>query len=94
MGFWICFNCGSHNVYEKMYVRLNRLACIIDDVEDLMEIALKARKNKDIACLKDINNEFYRRISNKEMSGKVPTKTARKGFNQTETWLNELGRKN
>ena len=38
MGFWICFNCGSHNVYEKMYVRLNRLACIIDDVEDLMEI--------------------------------------------------------
>jgi len=38
MGFWICFNCGSHNVYEKMYVRLNRLACIIDDVEDLMVI--------------------------------------------------------
>ena len=38
MGFWICFNCGGHNVYEKMYVRLNRLACIIDDVEDLMEI--------------------------------------------------------
>ena len=37
MGFWICFNCGSHNVYEKMYVRLNRLACIIDDIEDLME---------------------------------------------------------
>ena len=38
MGFWICFSCGSHNVYEKMYVRLNRLACIIDDVEDLMAI--------------------------------------------------------
>ena len=38
MGFWICFNCRSHNVYEKMYVRLNRLACIIDDVEDLMVI--------------------------------------------------------
>ncbi len=38
MGFWICFNCGSHNVYEKMYIKLNRLACIIDDVEDLMVI--------------------------------------------------------
>ena len=38
MGFWICFNCGSYNVYEKMYVRLNRLTCIIDDGEDLMVI--------------------------------------------------------
>ena len=59
-----------------------------------MEIAFKARKNRDITCLKDINNEFYRRISNKEMSGKVPTKTARNGFKQTEIWLNELERKN
>ena len=59
-----------------------------------MEIALKARKNRDIDCLKDINNEFYRRISNKEMSGKLPTKTAKNGFNQTEAWLNELREKN
>mgnify|MGYP001286213464 FL=1 len=59
-----------------------------------MEIALKARKNRDIVCLRDINNEFYRRISNKEMSGKVPTKTAKSGFSQTEAWLNELEKKN
>ncbi len=38
MGFWICYNCGSYNVFEKMYVRLNRLACIVDDVDDLIEI--------------------------------------------------------
>ena len=67
---------------------------ILSSFEDLMEIALKARKNRDINCLKDISNEFYRRISNKEMSGKAPTKTAKNGFNQTEAWLNELRRKN
>ena len=67
---------------------------ILSSFEDLMEIALKARKNRDIDCLKDINNEFYRRISNKEMSGKLPTKTAKNGFNQTEAWLNELREKN
>ena len=37
MGFWICFNCEGHNVYEKMYIRLNRQACIINNVDHLME---------------------------------------------------------
>ena len=51
---------------------------ILSSFEELIEVALKARKNKDISALKTINNEFYRRISNREMSGKTPTKTAKK----------------
>ena len=66
MGFWICFNCGSHNVYEKMYVRLNRLACIIDDVEDLMEIEDNTRGycgdcHKEVRIIKS-DKSMYREI--------------------------------
>ena len=32
---WTCYNCGSYEVFESMFVRINRLACIIDDEEDL-----------------------------------------------------------
>ena len=32
---WTCYNCGSYGVFESMFVRINRLACIIDDEEDL-----------------------------------------------------------
>jgi hypothetical protein len=28
---WTCYNCGSYEVFESMFVRINRLACIIDD---------------------------------------------------------------
>ena len=38
MGFWICFNCGSYNVFERVLMRLNRLSCIIDEAEDIIEI--------------------------------------------------------
>ena len=66
MGFWICFNCGSHNVYEKMYVRLNRLACIIDDVEDLMVIEDNTLRycgdcQKDVRIIKS-DKSMYREI--------------------------------
>lgn len=66
MGFWICFNCGSHNVYEKMYVRLNRLACIIDDVEDLMVIEDNTLGycgdcHKDVRIIKS-DKSMYRQI--------------------------------
>jgi ssDNA-binding Zn-finger/Zn-ribbon topoisomerase 1 len=66
---------------------------ILSGFEELIDVALKARKNKDIDALKIINSEFYRRISNKEMAGKSPTKTAKKGFEQTEIWLKELENK-
>ena len=66
MGFWICFNCGSHDVYEKMYVRLNRLACIIDDVEDLMEIVDNTQGwcgdcHKEVIVIEG-NKSMYREI--------------------------------
>jgi hypothetical protein len=32
---WTCYNCGSYEVFESMFVRINRQACIIDDEEDL-----------------------------------------------------------
>ena len=31
---WTCYNCGSYEVFESMFVRINRLACIIDDEEN------------------------------------------------------------
>ena len=38
MGFWICYNCGSYDVFERVLMRLNRLSCIIDDTEDIIEL--------------------------------------------------------
>ena len=35
MESWICYKCGGYNVFETMLVRINRLACIIDNYEDL-----------------------------------------------------------
>ena len=32
---WTCYDCGSYEVSESMFVRINRLACLIDDEEDL-----------------------------------------------------------
>lgn len=66
---------------------------ILSSFEDLMDIAFKARKNKDTGALKTINSEFYRRITNREIAGKIPTKTAKKGFVQTELWIKELENK-
>ena len=33
---WTCYDCGSYEVFESKFVRINRLACIIDDQEDLL----------------------------------------------------------
>jgi len=71
----------------------SQLYDILSSFEDLMDVALKARKNNDLECLIDINSEFYRRITNKENSGKLPTKTAQQGFKQTEIWISELENK-
>ena len=38
MTSWICYSCGSYNVFETMLVRINRLACILDDAEDVRKI--------------------------------------------------------
>ena len=35
---WICYKCRGYNIFESMLVRLNRLACIVDDEEDLLAI--------------------------------------------------------
>ena len=38
MESWICNKCGGYNVFETMLVRINRLACIMDTHEDLIEV--------------------------------------------------------
>lgn len=35
---YICYECQSYYVFESMLVRINRLACIVDDEEDLRAI--------------------------------------------------------
>ena len=36
---WICRDCGSYDVFESVLIRINRLSCIIDDVEDVQGIS-------------------------------------------------------
>ena len=66
---------------------------ILGSFEDLMEAALTARKNRDINGLKSINSEFYRRVENRKMKNKRPMKTAVKGYEQTNAWIEELKNK-
>ena len=66
---------------------------ILGSFENLMEAALAARKNKDINALKSINSEFYRRVENRKMKDKRPMKTAVKGYEQTNAWIEELKNK-
>jgi hypothetical protein len=42
---WTCYDCGSYEVFESKLVRINRLACIIDDSckHGLREILLQKR---------------------------------------------------
>ena len=35
---YICYECQSYDVFESMLVRINRLACIVDDEEDLIPV--------------------------------------------------------
>ena len=66
---------------------------ILSSYEDLMKIALEARKNKDLKTLKDISIEFSSRVSLKEFKEKNPTKTSLKGEEQTKIWIKELENK-
>ena len=35
---YIYYKCESYDVFETMLVRINRLACIVDDEEDLIPV--------------------------------------------------------
>ena len=63
---------------------------ILSSFDDLMEIALESRKDKDLKTLKEINKEFVSRISLKQFKGKNPTNTSIKGEEQTRNWIKEL----
>lgn len=61
--------------------------------EELMEIALSARKKKDKKTLIEVNKEFNYRVSKREKMGKKPVKTSLAGQKQTEKWIEELNKK-
>ena len=48
---WTCYNCGSYEVFESMFVRINRLACIIDDEEHLRVDEKKGHSKAALSCL-------------------------------------------
>ena len=49
---YICYECQSYDVYETMLVRINRLACIVDDKEVTSELN-KMKDDLDVAVLKN-----------------------------------------
>ena len=65
--------------------------------EDLMEIFLKSKKEKDYEEILNVNQEFARRVTKRKLMGKKPMKTSTSGLKQTQLWLDsntELAIKN
>ncbi len=55
--------------------------------EELMEIFLKSKKQKDYEEILNVNKEFVRRVKKRELMGKNPMKTSMSGLEQTQRWL-------
>ncbi len=61
--------------------------------EELMEIAFKARKSKDIEILKEVNEEFNYRVERRIKLKRRVMKTSLSGQEQTKKWILELENK-
>ena len=61
--------------------------------EDLMDIALKARKKKDKETLNEVKEEFDYRVNKRMKMGKKPMRTSLAGQEQTTKWIEELENK-
>ena len=61
--------------------------------EELMEIAFKARKSKDIEKLKEVNEEFNYRVERRIKLKRRVMKTSLSGQEQTKKWILELENK-
>ncbi len=65
--------------------------------EDLMDLFLRSKKNKNYEEILSIHQEFERRVEKRKLMGKKPMKTSISGFEQTKLWLNnneDLANKN
>ncbi len=56
--------------------------------EDLMDLFLRSKNNKNYEEILSIHQEFERRIKKRKLMGKKPMKTSISGFEQTRLWLN------
>ncbi len=56
--------------------------------EELMDLFLSYKENKDYKEVLKINLEFKRRVNKRKLMNKKPMKTSLSGLNQTEEWLN------
>ncbi len=56
--------------------------------EDLMDLFLRSKKNKNYEEILSIHQEFERRVEKRKLMGKKPMKTSISGFEQTKLWLN------
>ncbi len=61
--------------------------------EELMDIAFKARKKKDLETLGNVNEEFLYRVERRKKLNKRPMKTSSAGLEQTNKWIEELKNK-
>ena len=65
--------------------------------EDLMNLFLRSKKNKNYEEILSIHQEFERRVEKRKLMGKKLMKTSISGFEQTKLWLNnneDLAKKN
>ena len=56
--------------------------------EDLMDLFLRSKKNKNYEEILSIHQELERRVKKRKLMGKKPMKTSISGFEQTKLWLN------
>ena len=61
--------------------------------EELMDLAFKARKLKDLKTLKEANEEFNRRVERRIKLKRRVMKTSLSGQEQTKKWIQELENK-
>jgi hypothetical protein len=61
--------------------------------EELMDVAFKARKSKEIETLKEVNEEFNYRVERRiKLKGRA-MKTSLAGQEQTNKWIKDLENK-
>ena len=61
--------------------------------EELMDLAFKSRKLKDLKTLKEVNEEFNYRVERRIKLKRRVMKTSLSGQEQTKKWIQELENK-
>ena len=61
--------------------------------EELMDIAFKARRSREIETLKEVNEEFNYRVERRIKLKRRVMKTSLSGQEQTKKWILELENK-